>query len=69
MPKICKITQKKANNGYAVSHSHVRTKKRQEINLQNKRIWSNKQRKWIKIRLTTKAMKYVRKFPVLTEIC
>lgn len=66
MPKICKVTQKKANNGYAVSHSHVRTKKKQEINLQRKRIWSYKQRKWIKTRLTTNAIKCMYKLHSLT---
>ena len=61
MSKICQVTQKASNNSYAVSHSHVRTKKLQYVNLQNKRIWSSKYKKWIKIRMSTKAIKSLNK--------
>nr|YP_010952200.1 ribosomal protein L28 [Gloiopeltis furcata]WMP13869.1 ribosomal protein L28 [Gloiopeltis furcata] len=54
---MCVITGKKANNGYSVSHSHVRTKKKQNVNLQRKKIWSSKYKKWIKIKIATKAIK------------
>nr|QVY58451.1 50S ribosomal protein L28 [Kappaphycus striatus] len=64
MSKICQITQKKANNGYSVSHSHIRTKKRQDVNLQRKKIWSHKQKKWIKIKIATKTLKSFHKFSV-----
>jgi len=39
MSRICQLTGKRANNGMAVSHSHRRTHKLQEANLQWKRIW------------------------------
>nr|QCI04883.1 ribosomal protein L28 [Bornetia secundiflora] len=61
MSKICQISNKKANNGYSVSHSHVRTKKKQNINLQFKKIWSIKTNKWIKVRISTKMIKSVHK--------
>nr|YP_010904048.1 ribosomal protein L28 [Caulacanthus ustulatus]WCH57299.1 ribosomal protein L28 [Caulacanthus ustulatus] len=57
MSRICQITKRKANNAYAVSHSHIRTKKKQGINLQHKKIWSTKQQKWIKLRIATKTIK------------
>lgn len=57
MSKVCQITRKKANNGYTVSHSHIRTKKKQEVNLQRKKIWSHKQKRWIKIKIATRAIK------------
>nr|YP_010485062.1 ribosomal protein L28 [Hypnea cervicornis]UVW80756.1 ribosomal protein L28 [Hypnea cervicornis] len=57
MSKICQMTGKKSNNGYTISHSHTRTKKKQEVNLQNKKIWSYKKNKWIKLRISTKALK------------
>ena len=34
MSRVCQLTGKRANNGMAVSHSHVRTKKLQQVNLQ-----------------------------------
>nr|YP_010902454.1 ribosomal protein L28 [Hypnea nidifica]WCH54309.1 ribosomal protein L28 [Hypnea nidifica] len=57
MSKICQITGKTSNNGYTISHSHTRTKKIQQVNLQNKKIWSYKKKKWIKVRISTKALK------------
>nr|YP_010988335.1 ribosomal protein L28 [Rhodochorton tenue]WOK79531.1 ribosomal protein L28 [Rhodochorton tenue] len=57
MPKKCHITGKTRNNGYAVSHSHIRTKKIQEVNLQNKKIWSPEQNRWIRVKISTKAIK------------
>nr|QCI09149.1 ribosomal protein L28 [Inkyuleea mariana] len=62
MSKICQITQKSANNGYSVSHSHVRTKKIQNVNLHKKRIWSTKQKCWIKVNISTKAIKSLHKW-------
>nr|YP_009394103.1 ribosomal protein L28 [Rhodomela confervoides]ARW62665.1 ribosomal protein L28 [Rhodomela confervoides] len=61
MSKICKISGKKANNGNKVSHSQVKTKKRQNVNLHNKRIWSVKKNCWIKIRISTKVIKSLHK--------
>lgn len=57
MSKICTISGKKPNNGYSISHSHVRTKKIQNVNLQVKKIWSIKQNRWIRIKISTKALK------------
>jgi len=61
MSKKCQLSNKHANNSYSVSHSHVRTKKIQEINLQKKRIWSLSQKRWIKMRISTKVIKSLHK--------
>lgn len=57
MSKICQLTGKKRNNGYSISHSHIRNKKIQGVNLQKKKIWSTSQKRWIKVRISTKAIK------------
>jgi large subunit ribosomal protein L28 len=57
MSRKCQLTGKKANNAYAVSHSHRRTKKLQEANLQWKRVWWPQGNRWVKLRLSTKAIK------------
>ena len=62
MSKICQLSNKKANNGYSVSHSHVRTKKIQNINLQTKRIWLSNEKRWIKLKISVKALKSLHKF-------
>ena len=57
MSRICQLTGKKANNGFAVSHSHRRTKKLQHANLQWKRVWWAEGKRWVRLRLSTKAIK------------
>jgi large subunit ribosomal protein L28 len=57
MSRRCQLTGKKANNGFAVSHSHIRTHKLQEVNLQWKRVWWEQGKRWVRLRLSTKAIK------------
>jgi large subunit ribosomal protein L28 len=61
MSRTCQLTGKKANNAYAVSHSHRRTKKLQEVNLQWKRVWWEEGKRWVRLRLSTKAIKTLEK--------
>jgi large subunit ribosomal protein L28 len=61
MSRVCQLTGKKANNAYAVSHSHIRTKKLQEVNLQTKRVWWPEGKRWVKLRISTKAIKTLEK--------
>lgn len=61
MSRICQLTGKKANNAYAISHSHRRTKKLQEANLQWKRIWWSEGNRWVRLKLSTKAIKTLEK--------
>ncbi|HHP7245314.1 MAG TPA: 50S ribosomal protein L28 [Elainellaceae cyanobacterium] len=57
MARKCQLTGKKANNAYAVSHSHRRTKKLQQANIQTKRVWWPQGKRWVTLRLSTKAIK------------
>jgi large subunit ribosomal protein L28 len=61
MSRKCQLTGKTANNAYAISHSHRRTKKLQEANLQWKRVWWSQGNRWVKLRLSTKAIKTLEK--------
>ena len=61
MSRRCQLTGKKANNAFAVSHSHRRTKRLQQVNLQNKRVWWAKGNRWVKLKLSTKAIKTLEK--------
>nr|YP_009944569.1 ribosomal protein L28 [Osmundea sinicola]QFR99863.1 ribosomal protein L28 [Osmundea sinicola] len=64
MSKICCLSGKKSNNAYQVSHSHIRTKKKQEANLKYKKIWSHKKKSWIKLRISTKVIKSLHKIKI-----
>ncbi|NER19339.1 MAG: 50S ribosomal protein L28 [Symploca sp. SIO1B1] len=61
MGRHCQLTGKKANNAYAISHSHRRTHKLQQANLQSKRVWWAQGNRWVKLRLSTKAIKTLEK--------
>ena len=59
MSKKCQVSNKQANNAYSISHSHIRTKKLQNVNLQSKKVWSKSQRRWVKLRIATKCIKKI----------
>ena len=61
MSRVCQLTGKRANNGMAVSHSHIRTKKLQQANLQQRRLWWAEGNKWVNIKVTTRALKTIQK--------
>jgi large subunit ribosomal protein L28 len=61
MSRRCQLTHKKANNAYAISHSHRRTKKLQQANLQWKRVWWQEGNRWVRLKLSTKAIKTLEK--------
>ncbi|MEB3163146.1 MAG: 50S ribosomal protein L28 [Prochlorothrix sp.] len=61
MSRRCQLTGKQANNAYAVSHSHRRTKRLQQANLQSKRFWWAEGNRWVKLRISTKAIKTLQK--------
>jgi len=43
--------------GHSISHSHTRSKRRWEPNVQNKRIWSEALDDFVQFKMTTRAMK------------
>ncbi|HEY9737309.1 MAG TPA: 50S ribosomal protein L28 [Trichocoleus sp.] len=61
MGRKCELTGKQANNAFAISHSHRRTKRLQGVNLQTKRIWWPQGNRWVKLRLSTNAIKTLQK--------
>lgn len=59
MSKRCKLTGKRRNVGSNISHAHNRTKKYQQPNLQNKRVWSASQGRMVRVRMSTRALRTV----------
>jgi large subunit ribosomal protein L28 len=59
MSRVCQLTGKRANNGMAVSHAHNRNKKLQQVNLQWKRVWWAEGNRFVRLRLSTKAIKTI----------
>ncbi|MFH0920960.1 MAG: 50S ribosomal protein L28 [Fibrobacterota bacterium] len=61
MARKCSVTGKKAVSGNYVSHAHNITKRRHRINLVEKRIWVPEKNKWVTVKLSTRALKTIKK--------
>ncbi|OMO95392.1 Ribosomal protein L28 [Corchorus olitorius] len=59
--RICPFTGKKANRANKVSFSNHKTKKLQFVNLQYKKLWWEAGKRYVKLRLSTKALKTIEK--------
>lgn len=61
MAKVCSVTGKRPMSGHNVSHSNRKTKRRFLPNLQTRRFWVDSLKRWITLRVTTKAMRTIDK--------
>ena len=59
MANRCEITGKGPLVGHNVSHSMRHTKRRQLPNLQSKRIWVPEEGRWVRMKLSTTAIKAI----------
>jgi large subunit ribosomal protein L28 len=59
MSRVCQVTGKKAQYGNNVSHANNKTRRRFEVNLQNKRYWLEEEKRWIRLRLSAHGMKII----------
>lgn len=61
MARVCAVTGKKPLVGHKVSHSNRKTKKRQLPNLRTKRLWDEAQGRWVRVRVSTEALRTITK--------
>jgi large subunit ribosomal protein L28 len=59
--KKCELTGKTVQVGNRVSHSRIHTKHRFLPNLQTKKFWSERQQRFITIKVSTRAMRTIDK--------
>ncbi|GAA0241737.1 50S ribosomal protein L28 [Cryptosporangium japonicum] len=59
MSARCQVTGRTPGFGNAVSHSHRRTKRRWEPNLQRKRFWLASENRFVSLRVSAKGIKTV----------
>jgi len=57
MAKVCALTGKRPRAGNSVSHANNKTKRRFKPNLITKRIWDPAKKRYVKMRITTRALK------------
>jgi large subunit ribosomal protein L28 len=61
MARVCAVTGKKPLVGNKVSHANNRTKRRFLPNLHEKRFWVASENRWIKLRVSARAIKTITK--------
>jgi large subunit ribosomal protein L28 len=61
MSRVCSITGKGPLVGNRVSHSNIKTKMRQLPNLQYKRLWVPELDQYLRIRVSTRALRSIAK--------
>lgn len=61
MSRVCVITGKRPTVGNRVSHANNRKKRRFLPNLHVQRFWLEDEKRWVKLRLTTAALRTIEK--------
>ncbi|MDT7686675.1 MAG: large subunit ribosomal protein [Pseudonocardiales bacterium] len=59
MSRRCQLTGRQPGFGKSVSHSHVRTNRHGDPNVQTRRYWLPTEGRYLRLKLSTKAIKVV----------
>lgn len=61
MARVCVITGKKPMSGNNVSHANNKTRRVFNPNLQSKRFWLASEKRWVRLKVSAKAIKIINK--------
>ena len=61
MARVCQVTGKGPMVGNNVSHANNKTKRRFLPNLQSRRFWVESENRWVRLRVTTNAIRTIDK--------
>ena len=61
MSKVCEISGKRVMFGNNVSHSHRKTRRRWNPNIQNKRFWVPNEKRWVTLTVSARGIKTINK--------
>ena len=61
MSKVCQVTGKRPMTGSNVSHAQNKTRRRFEPNLHTHRFWVESEKRFVKLRVSTKGMRIIDK--------
>ncbi len=64
MARVCPITGKRPMAGNTVSHANNKTRRRFLPNLQTHRFWVETERRWVRLRLSTKGLRIIDKLGI-----
>ena len=61
MSRVCQVTGVGPMSGNNVSHAHNKTRRRFLPNLQNHRFWVESENRWVKLRISSKGLRFIDK--------
>ena len=61
MSRVCQVTGKRPMTGHNVSHANNKTKRRFLPNLHYHRSWVESEKRWVRLRLSTRGMRLIDK--------
>ncbi|MBK1648178.1 50S ribosomal protein L28 [Rhabdochromatium marinum] len=61
MSRVCQVTGKRPLSGNNVSHAHNKTRRRFLPNLRYHRFWMDAEKRWVRLRVSTKGMRIIDK--------
>ncbi len=71
MSRVCQVTGVGPMSGNNVSHANNKTRRRFLPNLQNHRFWVESEKRWVKLKISSKGLRLIDKVgidQVLTDI-
>jgi large subunit ribosomal protein L28 len=61
MSRVCQVTGKRPTTGNKVSHSNIKKRRRFLPNLHNQRFWVESEKRWVKLRVSTRGLRTIEK--------
>ena len=64
MSRLCPVTGKRTGTGNNVSHANNKTKRRFLPNMQHHKFWVPSEKRWIRLRLSTRGIRTIDKLGI-----
>lgn len=61
MSRVCQITGKRTTRGHNVSHANNKTRREFRPNLQDRRLWVESEKRWVRLRLSSQGLRTIDK--------
>ncbi len=68
MARVCQVTGKRPTTGNNVSHANNKTRRRFLPNLHTHRFWLEEEKRWVRLRVTSKGMRIIDKRGIGTVV-
>lgn len=68
MARECQVTGKKPLYGNKVSHSNIKTRTRQSVNIKKQRFWVPSENRWVKLNVSAAGIREINKRGIDTVV-